>query len=260
MVKQLYPTVNLGQDLGHLQVSLPLAQPSASALAEREVADGGEDDSLEEEYINADKKEVSTVADTRGTKRTSGKQERKSKRLKENDNSFKAFQDDDDDDAAASDDSEEDDDVDAVDSDEEVEGRRSWCVSVHQATNVFFYNLTGNRVTGDGLDILKKENQKSWETRHLRSGEQDQHLDMFAELQKATGLKQEDMKEVLEKKKTPQGQCDVDHCLRRSHLICHGVFLCFMMSHTANTNNSITRRWVKDWCFGCGTRKYTNGK
>lgn len=135
-------------------------------------------------------------------------------------------------------------------------------MSLHQANNTLFYNLTGNRVTGDGVDILKTENYKSCrEHRHLqREGKQE--LDLFAAIKGDMDLRQEDMTEVVDKKKggIPQGQCDVDHCLHRSHFICHGVFLCFNMSHTANTCNSITRRWAGDWCFGCGTRKYTNGK
>ena len=73
------------------------------------------------------------------------------------------------------------------------------------------------------------------------------------------GIGLEDMREVVDKKKVPQGQCDVDHCFHRSHWICNSIYLCFPMSHTANTCNSIIRRRAKDWLYGVSIQHYTNG-
>ena len=127
----------------------------------------------------------------------------------------------------------------------------------HRVNNIFPFNIGFDSHDKEGDAFLAKHDQTCYEAMYLRKGDSEVEEEMFARNKQYLG-DVEDV-EVQDKRKVPQGQYDVDHCLHRSRRICNSIYVCFPMSHTANTCNSYIRRRAKEWCYGLSNHKYTNG-
>jgi len=169
----------------------------------------------------------------------------------------------------------EPDDIDSDTGDDQVvddsgsgkKDRTHHTIQHHRANNIMA-SRTGFDSNDPELDeYLEAHDMSCLEAMYLRTGESQVDESMTGDSQVVNELLErsrldialEDMEEVVSREKVPQGQCDVDHCMHRSHWISNSIYLCFPMSHTANACNSIVRRRAKDWLYCLTIHEYTNG-
>ena len=140
----------------------------------------------------------------------------------------------------------------------------------HRINNIMALRAGFDSNDPELAEYLEKQGKSCLEAMYLRTGESQVDESMCLrtgdsqvvdELLRRSRLDiaLEDMEEVVSREKVPQGQSDVDHCLHRYHWISNSIYLCFPMSHTANTCNSIIRRRAKDWLYCLTIHEYTNG-
>jgi len=127
----------------------------------------------------------------------------------------------------------------------------------HRANNIMALRAGLDSNDPELVEYLEKHGMSCLEEMYLVTGDSQVEDELLKRSRLDVAL--EDMEEVVSREKVPQGQCDVDHCMHRSHWISNSIYLCFPMSHTANTCNSIIRRRAKDWLYCLTIHEYTNG-
>ena len=139
----------------------------------------------------------------------------------------------------------------------DIYGNRDyWGTTHHRANNILASNCGFDTNDEEGNAFLAKKEMRCFEEMYLVTGGSQVAEDLL----ERSGL-DVDLKDMVEitSEKVPQGQCDVDHGFHRFQWISNSIYLCFPMSHTANTCNSIIRRRASDWCYGLSIHNYTNG-
>ena len=137
----------------------------------------------------------------------------------------------------------------------------------HRANNIMASRAGLDSNDQELAEYLKTHDKSCLEAMYLTTGDSQVDESMTGDSQVVDELLErsrldvalEDMEEVVSREKVPQGQSDVDHCMHRSHWISNSIYLCFPMSHTANTCNSIIRRRAGDWLYCLTIHEYTNG-
>lgn len=129
--------------------------------------------------------------------------------------------------------------------------------SHHRANNIMAMRAGLDSNDQELAEYLEKHGMSCLEEMYLVTGDSQVEDELLRRSRLDVAL--EDMEEVVSREKVPQGQCDVDHCMHRSHWISNSIYLCFPMSHTANICNSIIRRRAKDWLYCLTIHEYTNG-
>jgi len=130
-------------------------------------------------------------------------------------------------------------------------------ISHHRANNIMAMRAGLDSNDQELAEYLEKHDMSCLEEMYLVTGDSQVEDELLRRSRLDVAL--ENMEEVVSREKVPQGQCDVDHCMHRSHWISNSIYLCFPMSHTANTCNSIIRRRAKDWLYCLTIHEYTNG-
>ena len=129
--------------------------------------------------------------------------------------------------------------------------------SHHRANNIMAMRAGLDSNDQELAEYLEKHGMSCLEEMYLVTGDSQVEDELLRRSRLDVAL--EDMEVVVSREKVPQGQCDVDHCMHRSHWISNSIYLCFPMSHTANICNSIIRRRAKDWLYCLTIHEYTNG-
>jgi hypothetical protein len=133
----------------------------------------------------------------------------------------------------------------------------------HQWNNILLSNM-GVRGQDEEVNAFLREHNNALCLEEVLLVTEDTEVD-FEQMARERGLSPDEIaewkkeREYVDEDNVPQGQCDVDHCLCRFVMICNSPYLCFPMSHTANTCNSIIRRAVGDWCYGLSIFFYEDG-
>jgi hypothetical protein len=142
-------------------------------------------------------------------------------------------------------------------------GTKQKQLSQHRWNNLWLSNMGVRGQDEEVNAFLKKHNNASClEEVLLVTGDTEVDIEQMARergLSDAEIAEWKKEREYVDEDNVPQGQCDIDHCLRRFVMICNSPYLCFPMSHTANTCNSIIRRAAGDWCYGLSIFVYING-
>ncbi|KAL7452888.1 hypothetical protein ACHAWC_004598 [Mediolabrus comicus] len=140
--------------------------------------------------------------------------------------------------------------------------RNCMLLSQHRWNNIWLSNMGARGQCDEVNAFLDKHDASCLEEVLLVTGDTEVDIEQMA---RERGLSPDEIaewkkeREYADEDNVPQGQCDVDHFLCRFMMICNSPYLCFPMSHTANTCNSIIRRAVGDWCYGLSIFFYEDG-